>query len=87
MVFICIFLMTIVYQTSLSVEFSRQEYWSELPFPSAGDLPDPGIKPRSPALEILYPLSYKGSPINVIHHINRFKNKSHMFNSIDTEEA
>ena len=32
----------------LSMEFSRQEYWSGLPFPSPGDLPDPGIKPRSP---------------------------------------
>ena len=31
--------------------FSRQEYWSGLPFPSPGDLPDPGIKPESPALE------------------------------------
>jgi len=31
--------------------FSRQEYWSGLPFPSAGDLPNSGIKPRSPALE------------------------------------
>ena len=30
---------------------SRQEYWSGLPFPSPGDLPDPGIEPRSPALE------------------------------------
>ena len=33
------------------MEFSRQEYWSGLPFPSPGDLPDPGIKPRSPALQ------------------------------------
>ena len=32
------------------MEFSRQEYWSGLPFPSSGDLLDPGIKPRSPAL-------------------------------------
>ena len=32
--------------------FSRQEYWSGLPFPSPGDLPDPGIKPRSPALQV-----------------------------------
>ena len=32
------------------MEFSRQEYWSELPFPSSGDLPDPGIEPSSPAL-------------------------------------
>ena len=31
--------------------FSRQEYWNGLPFPSPGDLPDPGIKPQSPALE------------------------------------
>ena len=33
------------------MEFSRQDYWSGLPFPSPGDLPDPGIKPRSPALQ------------------------------------
>ena len=31
--------------------FSRQEYWSGLPFPSSGDLPDPGIEPRSPTLQ------------------------------------
>ena len=36
---------------SISVGFSRQEYWSGLPFPSPGDLPDPGIEPRSPALQ------------------------------------
>ena len=35
----------------LSVEFSRKEDWSRLPFPSPGDLPNPGIKPRSPALK------------------------------------
>jgi len=34
-----------------SVEFSRQEYWSGLPFPSPGDIFDPGIKPRPPALQ------------------------------------
>ena len=33
------------------MEFSRQEYWSRLPFPSTGDLPDPGIKPGSPTLQ------------------------------------
>ena len=38
-------------QAPLSMEFSRQEYWHGLPFPSAGDLPDPGIKPGSPALQ------------------------------------
>ena len=35
----------------LSMEFSGQEYWSGLPFPSSGDLPDPGIEPGSPALQ------------------------------------
>ena len=41
---------TVAYQASLSVGFSRQEYWSGVPFPSLGDLPHPGIDPRSPAL-------------------------------------
>ena len=43
---------TVARQAPLSVEFPRQEYWSGLPFPSSGDLPDPGIKPRSPALQV-----------------------------------
>ena len=42
---------TVACQASLSMGFSRQEYWSGLPFPSPGDLPDPGNKPRSPALQ------------------------------------
>ena len=37
----------VAHQALLSMEFSRQECWSGLPFPSAGDLPDPGIEPRS----------------------------------------
>ena len=37
-------------QAPLSIGFSRQEYWSGLPFPSPGDLPDPGFEPMSPAL-------------------------------------
>ena len=41
----------IAYQARLSMEFSRQEYWSRLPFPSPGDPPDPGIKLGSPALQ------------------------------------
>ena len=41
---------TVAYQASPSMGFSRQEYWSGLPFPSPGDLPDPGIEPRSPTL-------------------------------------
>ena len=40
-------------QAPLSMGFSRQEYWSGLPFPSPGDLPDPGIEPRSPAAPAL----------------------------------
>ena len=44
---------TVDCQTPLSMKFSRQEYWSGLPFPSAGDLPNPGIKPASPALHLL----------------------------------
>ena len=42
---------TIACQAPLSMGFSRQEYWSGLPFPSPGYLPDPGFEPRSPALQ------------------------------------
>ena len=42
---------TIAYQAPPSMGFSRQEYWSGLPVPFPGDLPDPGIEPRSPALQ------------------------------------
>ena len=42
---------TVAYQASQSMGFSRQEYWNGLSFPSPGDLPDPGIEPRSPTLE------------------------------------
>ena len=38
---------TAAYQAPLSMAFSRQEYWSELPFPTPGDLPDPWVKPVS----------------------------------------
>ena len=44
-------LWTIAYQASLSMGFSRQEYWSGLPFPSPGDLSNPGIKSRFSGLE------------------------------------
>ena len=46
---------TVAHQAPLSMEFSRQEYWSELPFPSTRDLPNPGIEPmpfESPALQV-----------------------------------
>ena len=65
---------TVAHQAPLSMEFSRQEYWNGLPFPSPGDLPNPGIEPESPALQadalpseppgigqrqILYVITYK----------------------------
>ena len=43
--------MDCTHQASLPMEFSRQEYWSGLPFPFPGDLPNPGIEPRSPAMQ------------------------------------
>ena len=44
-------LWTVAYQVPPSMGFSRQEYWSGLPFPSPADLPNPGIEPGSPTLE------------------------------------
>ena len=41
----------VAYQAPQSMEFSRQQYWSGLPFPSPGDLPSPGIEPESPAVQ------------------------------------
>ena len=53
---------TVACQVPLSTGFSRQEYGSGLPFPSLGDLPDPGIKPRSPALQAdSFPSNCEGS--------------------------
>ena len=42
---------TVAYQAAPSMGFSRQGYWSGLPFPSPGNLPDPGIEPGSPTLQ------------------------------------
>ena len=42
---------TVARQAPLFMGFSRQEYWSRLPFPSPKDLPNPGIEPRSPTLQ------------------------------------
>ena len=54
---------TVAHQALLSMGFSRQEYWNELPVSPSGDLPDPGIKPNSPALQVdSLPLSHQGSP-------------------------
>ena len=57
---------TVAYQAPPSMGFSRQEYWSGLPFPSPGDLPETDIKPASPAVPTLavdsLPLSHQGCP-------------------------
>ena len=47
----CGTLWTVAHQAPLSLGFSRQEYWSGLPVPSPGDLPDPEVEPGSPALQ------------------------------------
>ena len=47
---LCVIPWTVAHKAPLSMRFSRQEYWSRLPFPSPGDIPDPEIKPASPAL-------------------------------------
>ena len=55
---------TVAYQAPPSMGFSRQECWSGLPFPSPGDLPNPGIKPGSPALQAdVLPSEPPGKPI------------------------
>ena len=58
---------TVALKILLPMGFSRQEYWSRLPFPSPGDLPDPGTEPVSPVDPALQadslPLSYQGSPL------------------------
>ena len=56
-------LWTVTHQAPLSMEFSRQEYWSELPCPPPGDLFNPGIEPKSPTLQVdSLPLSHQRSP-------------------------
>ena len=58
---------TAAHQAPLSMEFSRQDYWSDLSVPSPKDLPGPGIEPGSPALQqILYCLSHLESPLALL---------------------
>ena len=57
---------TIAHQLPLSMEFSRQEYWSEFPFPSPGDLPNSGIEPKFPSLQAdSLPSETLGKPVGV----------------------
>ena len=61
---------TLAHQPSLSMGFSRQEYWSGLPCPPPGDLPDPGMEARSPESPALQadslPAELLGSPMSII---------------------
>ena len=55
----------VAYQIPLSMGLPRQEYWSGSPFPLLGDLPDPGIEPTSPALQMdSLPLGHQGGNVN-----------------------
>ena len=70
---------TVAHQAPPSMGFSRQEYWSGLPFPSPGDIPDPGIEPRSPALEADTLTSEPpGKPKQILY----YKNTISMFKQI-----
>ena len=63
---------SVAYQAPLSIGFSRQEYWSGLPFSSSGDLPDSGIEPTSPALQAdSLLLSHEESTINMVLYLEK----------------
>ena len=77
---------TVAYQAPPSMGFSRQECWNGLPFPSPGDLPHPGIQPRSPALQAdALPSEPPGKPNPSYKQAK--KKKNHMIISIDAEKA
>ena len=57
--------LNVIISRSMLMGFCRQEYWSRLPFPSPGDLPDPGIAPGSPALQADSLLSEEGDKLEV----------------------
>ena len=63
---------TVACQPPLSMEFSRREYWSGLPFPSPGDLPNPGVEPGSPALQVdTLPSKPSGKPKEALQNSKR----------------
>ena len=63
----------VAYKAPLSMEFSRQEYWSGLPFPSPGDLPNSGIEPGSPALQaVTLPSEPPGYPLRLLLLLSHF---------------
>ena len=83
-------LWTVACQAPLSMGFSRQEYWSGLPCPPPGDLPDPGIKavsPVTPALQVdSSTLSHRGSPYSRIIKCNYTKEEGGNQNAGPREE-
>ena len=62
---------TVTCQAPLSMGFPRQEYWSGLPFPSPGNLSNPAIKPRSPALQDSSPSEPSGKPLQNVKVFER----------------
>ena len=71
---------TVAHQAPLTMEFSRQEYWSGLPFPFPGHLPYPWIKPGSPSLEAdSLPTELLGKAIGYIISFNSYCNYNKMF--------
>ena len=75
---------TVAHQAPLFMRFSRQEYWSRLPFPSLGDLPDTGIKPRCLALQADSLLSeISGGPKP--NDSSLYKRERHIFKHADTD--
>ena len=65
---------TVAHQGPLSMEFSRQEYWSGLPFPSPGDFPDPGIEPKFPTLQAdSLPTEPPGKPLTLGRSTSNFR--------------
>ena len=66
---------TVAHQALLSMGFSRQEYWSKLPFPPSGELPDPGIKPESPVSPALLSGFFTTEPPGKVPKRNGFPSK------------
>ena len=72
---------TVAHQTPLSMGFSRQEYWSGLPYPPPGDLPNPGVEPRSPAFQVdSLPAETQGKMVGLI----RWESESEVAQSCPT---
>ena len=65
-----VYVWTVAHQAPMSMEFSRQEYWSGKPFPSPGDLPNPGTEPGSPTLQAdSLPSEPPGKPCVCVYYI------------------